>query len=202
MPEKQMTELINLATKGDQNAANMTAQFTNDELKKYAAWINKSKSPTMSPTALLHEAWISVFSQATSNGLQFENRFEFIAYMRVAISHRLTDYWRRKNRKKRGGGVPHVPLDDVIEHISAKSGLDFTSVNVFDCVERVISELEQSDVELAKVAQLVLFSDLTKAQMAASIGMSKSTLDRRWNFVRSKLGAELVESGLGGEYDQ
>ena len=137
---------------------------------------------TLSPTALVHEAYLRV-------GLaRFENRGHFFAAAAEAMRRILIDHARARLAAKRGGGRRRVPLDEAHRVAESPDGL----LALDDALTRFAAE-EPTKAELVK---LRFFAGLSTPEAAAALGVSVATAERWWAFARTWLYADLSEAGL------
>jgi RNA polymerase sigma factor (sigma-70 family) len=85
---------------------------------------------------------------------------------------------------KHGGGRKREDIDEV-ELPIAMPVADMISLDA------ALAELEQADPRQAEIVTLRFFAGLTAEQTAEALGVSVSTLDREWRFIRSFLHARL-----------
>src|SRR5215831_313 len=83
-----------------------------EELRKLAAHKLASEAPgqTLQPTALVHEAWLSLAGKADSH---WQDRTHFLSAAAEAMRHILIDNARRKQHVRHGAVLKRVNLDDV-----------------------------------------------------------------------------------------
>src|SRR6187551_900987 len=107
-----ITQLLERAEKGDNQAIHALLPLVYDELRKVAAhkMSNEAKGHTLQPTALVHEAWLRLAGDGVP---QFENRAHFFGAAAEAMRRILIERARRRNAAKRGAGAESVPLDAV-----------------------------------------------------------------------------------------
>ena len=99
----------------------------------------------------------------------------------------LVDQARRKAALKRGGNRQrkelqeiYLPIDSPVENILA--------------FEEVLAKLERQDATKAKIVVLRFFAGLTMQEIADDLGISKSSVERDWRYIRAWLYRELDES--------
>jgi RNA polymerase sigma-70 factor (ECF subfamily) len=176
--------LARIAT-GDPAAASALAERLQDELRSLAAAHLgvRARAVTLQPTVLVNEAWIRL---AEREGLPFENRHYFLAFASKVMRGILVDSVRARNANKRGGGRERVTLSDVI----ARDG-----TNLLDllAVDEALTRLATLDPECAELVELKFFGGMEPREIAEVLGVSESTIDRRWRFTRAWLQAELTQ---------
>jgi RNA polymerase sigma factor (TIGR02999 family) len=96
----------------------------------------------------------------------------------------LIDYARRRQAQKRGGGAPHVQLDDV--NVAADR-----SAETFIALDRALDQLEAVDERLAKVVEYRFFGGLQEKEIARLLDLSPRTIRRDWRKAKAWLARAL-----------
>src|SRR6516225_2619189 len=172
------------AAAGDgRKAASELLPLVYDELRRLAAHklANEAPGQTLQPTALVHEAWLSLAGKADSHG---KDRTHFLSAAAEAMRHILIDNARRKQRVRHGGGLKRMNLDDVN---LASAADDETLLRVDEALTRFAAE-EPVKAELVK---LRYFAGLSIPEAAEALGMSESTAKRAWAYARAWMYDEL-----------
>jgi RNA polymerase sigma factor (TIGR02999 family) len=141
-----------------------------------------SAGQTLQPTALVHEAYLRLVGRESP---EFENRRHFFFAASRAMRDILVEDARRKASLKRGGDVRHLDADDVALPIEPPSD------DVID-LARALARLEKEDPERAEVVMLRYFAGLSNQETSEVLGVSRSTVERRWRYARAWLRRELV----------
>jgi len=157
-----------------------------DELKRLA--VHKAGRNTservLSGTSLLHEAYIRLRKEG--DGAKWGNENQFFSAAAEAMRRVLVDKIRAKQRLKRGGDFQRTSMDEsAIEQKEPDSRL--LEVN------EALSELEKLDPDIAVLVKLRYFVGMTLEEISDSMGVSVSTLTRRWAYARSWLARALAE---------
>jgi RNA polymerase sigma factor (TIGR02999 family) len=137
-------------------------------------------SPTMQPTALVHEAWLRVGRQ------KFENKAHFFGSAAEAMRRILVERARRRGRQKRGGGM--APL--TFEESEIPSPIEDSKLLA---VNEVLDEYESEDPEKAAIVKLRYFAGLSNAEIARLFDISEKTVWRHWKVARIRLYQMLSE---------
>ena len=193
MSDKQLTDLLNEAVAGNKQSENAAAELTYARLRRSARRISYGENETLTPTALVSEAWIRVFNEARDESIEFKNQLHFFGYLRQTMLHSLYDYQRRQLRTKRGGEVKKVWLDSALQELSSSKGLPIENSGVFERAIEVLERLEQQDEDLALIANWFLFSNANNTQIAKEVGVSARTVSRKKAFIRAQLAASLKD---------
>jgi RNA polymerase sigma factor (TIGR02999 family) len=185
-----ITQLLNAAADGDPRAASQVLPLIYDELRKLAAQklAHERSGHTLQPTALVHEAYLSLVGGRPQP--HWNGRGHFFAAAAEAMRHILVDSARRKRCARHGGGRQRVPLDDIVpappEAADALLALD-----------EALTRLAAEDPEAAQLVQVRYFAGLSVEEAAETLGMARATAYRHWTFAR----AWLLEELAGGETD-
>lgn len=154
-----------------------------DRLRGMAAQqlAGERREHTLQPTALVHEAWLSLRDQLA--GLRDEPA-RFYAAAAEAMRCILIDHARRRNAQKRGGGRARVSLDLV--DVAATLSLD----EVLE-LDAAIADLAARSPRSAEVVRLRFFTGLGEQEVADVLGISVRTVRREWVFARASLWQQL-----------
>jgi len=145
---------------------------------------------TLDPTALVHEAWLRL--EQHDDALRAPSREELLAYCSRVMRTLLVDHARRRNSLKRGGGRARISLHGDLD--AAPAG-EVDVVELDDGLKR-LSEL---DPVLGRISELRLFGGLPPREVAAALGMSLRTVERRWRVASTWLRRELAGLEEGAE---
>lgn len=177
-----ITRMLSRARDGDAGAADELLPLIYEELKVLArSFLARERSAhTLSPTALVHEAYLKLADQRDPD---WQNRSHFFALAATLIRRILVDHARRRASLKRGGGAGPVTL----------TGLPATDAGELDVLElhEALDELASLDLRQARLVELRFFAGLTMEEAAAEIGVSKRTAEADWTMARSWLRAKL-----------
>ncbi len=178
------TVLMNSAAKGDLAAANTLMPLVFNQLRKAAQHMMASERPghTLSATALVHEAYLKL---AGPREVPWSGRAQFYKAAAESMRQILLDHAKAKGRAKRGGGRGRLEVRDLADLAAAESD----DILRFD---DELSRLEAEDPESATVVRLRFFAGLSAEDSAAALGVSRSTVDRRWAFARAWLAIRLA----------
>jgi RNA polymerase sigma factor (TIGR02999 family) len=176
-----LTDLIREIDGGKADAWAELLPAIYDQLRSLAGRISGPEDgpSTLSPTALVHEAWAKIANQADSS---FVNREHFFAVAAMTMRQLLVDQARRKRAAKRGGGRERVSLSGLPER---ESDLDVVDLN------EALTKLEQLSPRQARVVELRFFGGLTVPEVARCLAVSVPTIEADWRTARAWLGAAL-----------
>ena len=150
-----------------------------DELRVLAAkrLRNEKDEQTLQPTALVHEAWLSI----SGNEERFwDNRRHFFRAASQAMRHILVDRARARDTQKRGARPEMIDIE----------GLDIADASVDErvlMVDEMMTKLERDDPDSVRLITLKFFGGLTHKEIAEMDGVTERTVERNWAFVKAKL---------------
>ncbi len=154
-------------------------QLVYEELRRLAAreLAHERLDHTLNPTALVHEAYLSLVGKNDAN--RWENRRAFFVAAAEAMRHILVDHARFHRRQKRGGGQQRLHL--ALEDLPAS---DHTDVLV---ISEALDALAKERPEAAELVKLRYFVGLTLNEAAELLDLKPTTADRRWAFAKAWL---------------
>lgn len=184
-----ITGLLLAAEQGDRAAFDALLPLVYDELRIVArrqrrAWHGDL---TLGTTALVHEAYLKVADQAR---LPTESRAHFFAVASTAMRHILCNYARDRRRKKRGGGVAHVPLE-AVHDLGARIELSDDQSDTLAALDESLRTLERVAERQARVVECRFFGGMSVEDTAVALGVSPRTVKRDWTFARAWIRREM-----------
>jgi RNA polymerase sigma-70 factor (ECF subfamily) len=182
----EITEMLGEVRKGNTDAANKLMNAVYSSLKGIAWRSMGSERPdhTLQPTALVHEAYLRIFS---GSEVEWHDRNHFYSIAAMQMRRILVDYGREHRAAKRGGGLK-VSLDE------GRHAAGFPDCDV-ELVDDLIARLRRQDEPAARIVEMKFFSGMTDQDIADAIGCSHSTVRRHWVFARGWLSHQLQISG-------
>lgn len=170
----------------DRRALDDLFSLTYEELRRLAASVRRyDPSATLSPTALVNEAWIKL---ASSPPLGTISRLHFKRIAARAMRQVLVEAARRRNAQKRGGGAALVTLDD---------GTDAAVAGAADvlALDAALDELAQLNPRQATMIESRFFGGLDVSETAELLAVSEATVLRDWRAARAWLARQLRTPG-------
>lgn len=133
---------------------------------------------TLSPTALVHEAYLKLGDRS------FAGRGAFFSAAAEAMRRILVDHARKKRAAKRGGraGQAVVDPDDIQCPPAAPELLE---------LDEILEKFAALDPAAAELVKLRYFAGLSLPEAAEALGVSPRTADRLWAFAKAWLYREL-----------
>jgi RNA polymerase sigma factor (TIGR02999 family) len=180
---RQITHLLNEAVKGNSQAEASLFELTYEELHRLArSYMRRERQDhTLQPTALIHEAYLRLFSQPDRT---WENRTHFFAVAASVMRHILIDHARRHASEKHGGARINVPLESVAAPASPASA-------ELIALDQALKKLAKWDPRQVRIVELRYFAGLTEEEIAEILNISRRTVTRDWNVAKAWLQKEL-----------
>lgn len=187
---QEITRLLADWNAGDADALERLAPLVYAELRRIARrqMGGEREGHTLQATALVNEAYLRL---AGGEGFALQDRAHFYAVCAQVMRHILVDHARAHARGKRGGGAPHVPLDEAANAAAAGSA-------ELVALDEALSGLEKVDPQKAKVVALRYFAGLSIEETAEVLGISPTTVRREWRRAKAWLYRAVAE-GSGDE---
>ncbi len=153
-----------------------------EELRRLAASVRQGDpSATLSPTALVNEAWIKL---ADSPHVAQTSRLHFKRIAARAMRQVLIEAARRRQADKRGGGTPFVTFEDSM-------GETATAADELLALDEALEELARLSPRQATMVEARFFGGLDLKETAELLGVSEATIVRDWRLARAWLASEL-----------
>ena len=162
---------------GDDLAGERVTELVYNDLRRLAAYyLNaESRADTLQPTALVHEAYLRLDSV---RGFDWKARGQFIAIAAKMMRRILVDHARARRAAKRDSAA--AP-----ESTGKPPALDVLAVDI--ALDRLAATYPRN----AQVVELRFFGGLEFPEIAESLGVSLTTVERDWRFARAWLRKEL-----------
>jgi len=174
-----MTELLREIASGNQRSADQLVPSIYAELRVVARALLAKVPPgnTLTPTALVHEAYLRVVGE---NDPGWNGRRHFFGAAARAMRRILVEQARRKGAVKHGGGQKRTDVDDV--EIPIESPVEDVLA-----LDEALELLSKEDERKAQVVELRFLVGLGIAETAEVLGVSEPTVERDWRFARAFL---------------
>jgi RNA polymerase sigma factor (TIGR02999 family) len=155
-----------------------------EELRRLAAAVRRDDaSATLTPTALVNEAWLKL---AGTPAAADTSPLHFRRIAARAMRQVLVEAARRRKAGKRGGGLAAVTLEEGLD------GWDGGTLDVL-ALDDALERLAALDGRQALLVERRFFGGLEMAEVAESLGISEATAYREWRVARAWLAAQLGE---------
>lgn len=184
---QEITRLLADWNAGDAGALERLAPLVYAELRRIARrqMGREREGHTLQATALVNEAYLRL---AGGERLALQDRAHFYAVCAQVMRHVLIDHARSAARDKRGGGAPHVPLDEAA-NASAGSPVELVAL------DEALRGLEEVDPQKARVVALRYFAGLSIEETAEVLDISPTTVRREWRRAKAWLYRAIAEGG-------
>jgi len=128
---------------------------------------------TLQPTALIHEAYIRLASQAPK---LWKNRSHFLAVAALLMRQILVDHARARLTGKRGKRMVHVSIDDA--GVSSLLVRDPEQAEDLIALHEALNQLETIDPRQSQILHLRFFGGLSVREAAKVLEISERTANR------------------------
>lgn len=179
MPEPRpdsVAQLVRQWRSGQQEALDRLTPVVYDELRRLANSYLRRERPghTLQPTALVHEAYLRLFSAE----VDWADRTHFLAVAARTMRRLLLDHARRRQRVRHGGGQAPVPIDDVQVQAGERPV-------AFLALDAALESLGAQDPRKAQLLELEVFGGLSRDELAEAVGVSSATVGRELRLARA-----------------
>lgn len=180
---KNITQLLNNATNGDEFALERILPLVYNELRTISSKYlrDEYKKHTLQTTELVHEAYLKLIG---SENLTWESRSHFFGIAARSMRQILVDYARKKKASKRGSGETLISID------KAEFILNDSEEQIIN-LDEALNQLELLDERSCKIVELRFFSGLSIEETAQMLNVSPATVKRDWNFAKAWLYREI-----------
>lgn len=174
-----ITVLLRRLGAGEARAESELLPLVYEQLRELAARHLRSERSghTLTPTALVHEAYLRM---STDANLAPQDRRQFFAIAARRMRQVLVDHARHRDAAKRGGPQREaVTLSALSE--DGERPLDALAL------EQALTRLEAMDERKVRVVELRYFAGLEMSDIAQVLGISRATAQRDWEVARAFL---------------
>jgi RNA polymerase sigma factor (TIGR02999 family) len=178
-----VSALLRAWSDGDQGALKRLTPIVYDELHRLARRYMRRERPghSLQTTALVNEAYMRLVDYER---MQWKNRAHFFAVSAQLMRRILVEHARRHNLK-RGGGVPHVSLDEAVV-VGGDRDVDLLAL------DEAMNALARLDPRKVRVVEMRFFGGLDVEETAEVLKVSPVTVKRDWRAARAWLYRELT----------
>lgn len=180
-----MSEVTDLLTRARTDADALGQVFTllYGELRRLAKANLGSGERTLSPTVLIHEAYLRLLG---NEQLALNDRHHFLACASRAMRVIWVDNVRRRTALKRGGANEDLPLE-MAEMVPAHAQLSGELL----ALDEALNRLDVLNTRQREVVELRYFGGLEFAEIAELLECSERTAKREWERARAFLYAQM-----------
>jgi RNA polymerase sigma factor (TIGR02999 family) len=176
-----ITGLLRRISAGEPQAEAELVPLVYAQLHALAARYLRGERPshTLSPTALVNEAYLRIAGDATFSPA---DRREFFAIAARRMRQVLVDHARHRDAAKRGGDQREAAIS--LSSLAADEGTGAIDAIALD---QALERLEAVDARKVRVVELRYFAGLTMDEVAVVLEISRATAQRDWEVARSFL---------------
>ena len=177
------TELLLAWNRGEDDALEQLVPLVHDELRRLAQqYMRRERADhSLQATGLVNETYLRL---TDIKRIKWQNRAHFFAMSARLMRRILVDMARAHGNQKRGGGLPHVALDEGL----AVSDEASPSLLALDDALRALAAIYPRQSE---VVELRFFGGLDIDETAEALHVSPDTIKRDWRFAKLWLMREL-----------
>ncbi len=185
--QHDMTQLLRRWHGGDKEALDTLMPIVVAELRRIARghFARETASHTLQPTALVNEVYLRLVD---AERIEWQGRAHFFGISARLMRRVLVDHARGRRTAKRGGGVHKTALE-VDRLAPASREVDLLALD--DALE----EMSRTNPEGSRIVEMRYFTGLTLGEIAEVMGVSRSTVKRKWLAARLWLHHELSRDG-------
>lgn len=180
----EITALLARSERGETAALDEVFHRVYPELRRLAGSQLARGEDTLTPTALVHEAYLRLLG---AQSLSLVGRRHFFACAAKAMRNIVIDHVRARGAAKRGGGAAPVTLEGLGVEAPA------LSAQLID-LDAALSALDKVSPRQREVVELHFFAGLTHPEIAELLGCVERTVLREWQRARAFLHARLQVS--------
>ena len=181
-----VTQILQSIGEGNAQAAEELLPLVYEDLRRLAQrkMSNEIPGQTLQATALVHESYLRLVG---SQNIGWDSRNHFFAAAAEAMRRILVENARRKKRKRHGGDLHRVPVEE--GWIGDEKTISPDDLLALD---EALDKLERKDKVKAELVKLRFFAGFTNDQAAQALGLSHATTERYWAYARSWLRVEIT----------
>ena len=176
---RDITRLLLAWNNGDEAALEELTPLVYQELRRLARrYMGRERSGhTLQTSALVNEAYLRLIDW---KNVQWQNRAHFFAVSAQLMRRILVDFARANGYAKRGGGAPHLDLEEVAV-VSPDRGTDIVAL------DEALTSLAALSPRQSQVVELRFFGGLSLEETAEVLKVSIGTVRRDWSLARAWL---------------
>src|SRR4051812_38451345 len=147
---------------------------------------------TLDPTGLANEAVLRLLKVEPGRIVDEQH---FLALAAEAMRQILVDHARTKTAQKRGGGARAEALSDELG-IAVHLRADPDEVLA---LSDALTSFETDDAEAATIVKMRAFAGMECDEIAALLGVSRRTVERRWRYAMAELRTRITGETTSGD---
>jgi RNA polymerase sigma-70 factor, ECF subfamily len=183
----EVTKLLHAWSSGDEEALEKLTPLVHNHLRRVARryMAGERSGHILQTSALVNEAYLRLFD---CRELNWRDRAHFFAVCAQLMRRILIDIARSTRYQKRGGGAPHVYLDEALG-LPQRNDMEIQSLN------QALEALAAIDPRKSRVVEFRFFGGLSVEETAQVLKVSRETVARDWRLAKAWLLRELSHRG-------
>ncbi len=188
MTDVKLTQLLQKALKGDEDAKHRTCLATYTELHQLAGLVvGGGQNGSVTPTDLVHELYLKLFEMA---GLKkAPSRAYFYKVALDQMRKLLVDHYRKQKTIKAGGRFKRTQLDQALDNVLYE--FEKERGCTVEELEVALRGLRKSSERQYWVVVYRYYGEFSVTLTAKLLGVSTNTVDRDWKSARKWLAEHL-----------
>ncbi|MCC6341192.1 MAG: sigma-70 family RNA polymerase sigma factor [Bryobacterales bacterium] len=189
--QPDITRLLLEWRQGDRDALEELVRLVGRDLRRIAKQrLGRAGHPdaSLTTTSLVQETYVHLLSRQK---VDWHGRAHFFALCAEIIRGIVVDHARARYAVKRGGGAPHIPMDEA-PAVSDERAPDLIAV------DDALLELTKVDPRKGRVVELRFFGGLTVEETADVLNISPETVARDWRLAKMWLIREMDSGARHG----
>jgi RNA polymerase sigma factor (TIGR02999 family) len=177
-----ITQLLTQAAQGAPQASEDLLPLVYDDLRALAASKLAREQPgqTLQATALVHEAYLRLVAPEGQLNPSWQGRRHFFGAAAEAMRRILIENARRKQSRRRGGGLQRVAWTEVTLATE-------TNDDQLLAIHEALGELERRNPQAAELVKLRFFVGLNGEGAAKAMDLPVRSATRLWAYARAWL---------------
>jgi RNA polymerase sigma factor (TIGR02999 family) len=162
---------------GNKGALERLIPLIERDLRRIAGQrLARSRPPdsTLTTTSLVQETYVRLLGH---RNLDWQGRAHFFALCAEIIRGIVVDHARARRAAKRGGGAPHVALEEAAMVAGERSATVLA-------IDDALRELSKIDPRKGRVVELRFFGGLTVEETAEVLSISPESVTRDWRLAK------------------
>jgi RNA polymerase sigma factor (TIGR02999 family) len=182
-PETDVTQALQALSSGDRGALDGLLPVIYEQLRGQANRALRHERPdhTLSPTALVHEAYLKLVQLER---VVWQDRAHFFGACANEMRRILVSHARLRGAGKRGAGALHLPLDNALVAAQTRPG-------ELLALDEALEQLRAIDERQVHVVECRFFAGMSVEETAEALEISPATVKRDWTMARAWLNREL-----------
>lgn len=189
--QPDITRLLQEWRQGDRDALEQLVRLVDGDLRRIAKQrLGRTghADASLTATSLVQETYVRLLGRQK---VDWHGRAHFFALCAEIIRGIVVDHARARYAVKRGGGAPHISMDEA-PAVSDERAPDLIAI------DDALLELARIDPRKGRVVELRFFGGLTVEEIADVLNISPDTVARDWRLARMWLLREMDSGARHG----